>query len=190
MKTYYANIAVINSFCYVCDYDPYQYHVKNVSGLQYCFKGHIYSDQCGNYQNEFDVGLMFPISLFLGKKEGDQVKLSYSYTKYYAFDEFEVEFDLIVTCRSKFDAFENDLYRNSSKMDYYCFFDVNKNIQNLIAYNTHVNYCKSFNLPIKMTFKTYEPLLLTDYIDINKDVLSLIKPMYNDLFIHQIPQKI
>ena len=41
-----------------------------------------------------------------------------------------------------------------------------------------------------MTFKTYEPLLLTDYIDINKDVLSLIKPMYTDLFIHQIPQKI
>lgn len=190
MKTYYANIAVINSFCYVCDYDPYKYHVKNVSGLQYCFKGHIYNEQCGNYQNKFDVGLMFPISLFLGKKEGDQVKLSYSYTKYFAFDKFEVEFDLIVTCRSKFDLFENDLYQNSSKIDYHCIFNVNKNIQNLIAYNTHVNYCKSFNLPIKMTLKTYEPLLLTDYIDINKDVLSLIKPMYTDLFIHQIPQKI
>ena len=75
MKTYYANIAVINSFCYVCDYDPYQYHVKNVSGLQYCFKGHIYSDQCGNYQNKFDVGSMFPISLFFGIKEG--IKLNY-----------------------------------------------------------------------------------------------------------------
>jgi hypothetical protein len=193
METLYANISGVAGFLHVCNYNPYQYHVKNVSGLQYCFKGLILDDTCRNYSNMYEVGLMFPIRLFLGKKEGDQVKLSYSYEKFsfISGDQELIEFNLIVTCTSKFDTFENDLYIRSSRMDYYCNFNVNKNLQNLIAYNTHVDYCKSLNRPVKMMLKSYEPLLLADYIDIgNQDVLSLIKPIYNDLFIHQIPQKI
>lgn len=185
MKTLHANISVVSGHCFVCEYDMYTYHVKNVSGLQYCFKGHIYDDECLNYNNRYNVGLMFPIQLFMGKKDGDQVKLSYSYTNT-VYDKELVEFDLIVTCRSKHNTFEHDLYNRISNMDYYCHFNINKNIQNLIAYNTQFNYCKSLNLPMKMNLKTYEPIMLTDYIDIdNKDVLTLIKPIYYLLFINQ-----
>lgn len=77
VKVYPANISVVKSSCYVCDYESSMYYTTNVTGLQYCFKGLIWTDRCGNYNNVYQVGLMFPIALFIGKKEGDVVKLSY-----------------------------------------------------------------------------------------------------------------
>jgi hypothetical protein len=187
MTTLYANILVVGWNCVVADYSRYNYHVKNVSGLQYCFKGLIYDDNISNYTNIYDVGLIFPIRLFLGKKDGDQVKLFYSYMK----NETLIAFDLHVTCKSKHNIFENDLYKQSCFLYYDRFINVNRNLHNLIAYNTHVDYCISQNKPVIMEMKSYEPILLCDYINIgNQDVINfLIKPIYIDLFINQIPKK-
>lgn len=186
METYYANISVIKSSCYVCEYDMFMYYTTNVHKLQYCFKGVIYDNKCGNYNNKFDVGLMFPIQLFIGKKEGDQVKLSF-YNEATIYREAE-SFDIIVTCKGKKDLFQSELYQQASKMDYYCIFQSNRNLQNLIAYNTYTLYCNSLNFTNKLTYTSYEPNHLIDYINIeNKDVLNVIKLYYNDVFTNQTP---
>ena len=58
-------------------------------------------------------------------------------------------------------------------------------LNTLIEYNTYINYAKSLNLAINLYYKTYEPVMLTDYITVGcADINGLLKMLYYKLFIN------
>lgn len=72
--------------------------------------------------------------------------------------------------------------------NYYCHIESNRNLQNLIAYNTYTNYCANLNFKNKLTFTNHVSNQLVNYIDIkNKDVLTVIKSSYCNVFMNQKP---
>lgn len=170
MSVYYGDIYITDPRCYICE----NYSMTNCTGYQYCFRGII-----ANYNAYW--GFSFPISLFNGKREGDSVELNYhngySYT-------------IKVTCaqlkyrNSAFGLFEEALYHLSYKDRFNRFPNINTTLQRLISYNTHVHYAKSLNLPVKLHYTTYEPILLIDYIHFNCiDINNLLKVFYYELFL-------
>ena len=173
------SIHVLPVLCYVSD----DYCVTNITGDQLCFRGAILS---GVMRREG----IFPISLFNGKKEQDRLIL------YYKHKDEKFIFNVIcyqTGCRvfgfskeSDVGSFEEALYTASYTIIYKA--ALNNARERLIAYNTHVNYAKAFNLSTKLKFKSYEPILLLDYIYFNcMDINGLIKLIYYDLFIHKSP---
>ena len=173
-----ASIHVLPMLCYVSK----NYCVTNVNGYQLCFSGAIL---CGVLRR---TGT-FPISLFNGKKEKDYVTLYY--------ENKGEKFTFNVNCcqsggrvfgfskDSFLGPFEEALYITSYSIIYKSLVNAK---QRLIAYNTHVHYAKSLKLPIKLQFKSYEPILLINYINLNCiDINGLIKLIYYDLFIKHSP---
>ena len=80
-KTLYADIFMYPNSLQVCeDSGFYGHNVQNATGLQVCFQSWIISDDCSNWGSDShpEVGRFsdrIPVSLFMGKREGDQVEL-------------------------------------------------------------------------------------------------------------------
>ena len=80
-ETFYADIFMYPSSLQVCeDSGFYGHNVQNATGLQVCFQSWIISDDCENWINDpySKIGRFsdrIPVSLFMGKREGDQVEL-------------------------------------------------------------------------------------------------------------------
>ena len=173
MNTYYGTIAIIGSLSmgYMSD----EYAVSNVKGSQYCFNSNI---------STFTRFIKLPISLFNGKKEGDEVTLYFKPNYYDA-----KEFMIIVTCEQLKSAykipFEQALYHLS--------YNINGGIllhwsTLYLAYHGHVDYAKSVNLSAKYYWKTYQPILFINYIHMGcNDINYLLKNVYIDLFIKEKP---
>lgn len=173
IPVYQSNIYISSASCYIADFDNQNYNIKNFTGYQFCVRVHF---------AVYGQSNTLPLSLFNGKREGDQVIIHYSKQR----DPFSV----VATCNQigsplgHLGPFEQALYKASYKLDA-------KNLttlQILVAYHSHINYAKSLNFPIKLYLKTYEPLLLIDYIAINcTDIHGLLKNLYYLLFIKNPP---
>ena len=80
-ETLYADIFMYPNSLQVCeDFGLYGYNVQNTTGLQVCFESWITDSECDNWgrHKHPKVGSFsdrIPVSLFLGKREGDQVEL-------------------------------------------------------------------------------------------------------------------
>lgn len=169
MYRYPGKINVVSNYLVSKDYS-----ITNVTDNQFCFSGQLY------------IGLthangIFPISIFNGKREGDTVELYYGHNG--------VKSVYVVTCQQLgsdyqyLGRFEEALY----KVSYHIYHTSIKD--NLIKYNTHVHYAKSLNLPIKLNFKSYELILLLDYINLGcNDINHVLKLLYYDLFIKDPPR--
>ena len=98
-------------------------------------------------------------------------------------------FTLVLTCiqlHYKYNylaSFEQALYSATYNTNHFNLF------QKMINYYSHVDYAKSLNLPVKLHYTTYEPLLFIDYISIGcQDINNLLKVLYYELFIDNPPQ--
>lgn len=177
MDIYHDTISIKPQNCFISkDYD-----IINVTGHQYCFVGALHS-----YESPY-ISKVFPICLFNGKKEGDTVVLNFDVKPF-------SPFTMIVVCNQsdckykRLGSFEQALYdlsyEHAYRTDVYCYNAYHK----LSIYNTHVAYAKSINLPSKLKYKTYEPILLIDYITIGCiDIHGLLKDFYYALFVEAGP---
>ena len=100
---------VPNSLSIYDNVDLECYDTENIQGLQVCFQAWITNDECENWcRHSYDkfglnISEHFPVELFLGKREGDEVDLMIKGKS------------VVVTCRQQkykygSDSFENILY--------------------------------------------------------------------------------
>lgn len=107
----YGNISIIPNFLKICN----NYDVNDISGTQVCFQGYISSSDCDNWSGYYykKIGKMtslFPMELFVNKKEGDIISLSIN------------DVQVILTCAQKMSKYNNDtfeytLYTTSTLFD-------------------------------------------------------------------------
>lgn len=148
-----------------------KYLITDFTGYQYCVNCTVIQ-----YNQTYLSGL-FPVILFNGKKEGDQIKLN---------EELIVTCSQIKSAYKSFGAFEQALYLLSYKIEIVLY--QNTIYYSLLAYHAHVEQAKSLNLPIKLKCKSYEPILLIDYIHLNcGDINNVLKKLYYELFIDNPP---
>ena len=173
---YKCKINLTSLSCYLTNFDKEYYNISNFTGYQFCLKVKI---------PIFDQDKLLPVSLFNGKREGDKVTLHYHMRN-------RNPFTVIAIC-SQLDSshqhlgpFEQALYKASYEIEWIP--KTNRLLLSLMVYNSHMDYAKSLNFPIKLYLKTYEPILLIDYIKIGcHDINGLIKLIYYDLFIQYPP---
>ena len=162
MAIYYIIYIPLPSFCVVSDH----YQIKNVSGNQLCVSVSIESIIQKQVYN------IIPVSVFNGKKEGDDVKLYYNLESH--------PFTLVLTCRQlhyKYNylaSFEQALYSATYNNHHFNLF------QKIVNYYGHVDYAKSLNLPIRLRWVNY--FLLIHHIRIGCDDINyFIKKLYYQL---------
>jgi hypothetical protein len=97
-KILYGDIFVIPNALHICDnYDngyPFGYTMDNYNGLQVCLTGWLTNAECENWctcsykkLGEKWLSDKFPIELFMGKREGDIVKINFK------------NMELVLTCK-------------------------------------------------------------------------------------------
>ena len=171
MAIYYCTIYIpLPSFCVVSDH----YQIKNVSGNPLCVSVFIESIiQKQVYPILPAKGeSLIPVSVFNGKKEGNDVNLFYDLGGHI--------FTLVLTCRQlhyKYNylaSFEQALYSATYNTNHFNLF------QKMVNYYGHVNYAKSLNLPIRLRWVNYF-LLINDIKLGCHDINGLLKLLYYQL---------
>lgn len=143
----YADIMIKSQSLTVCDSQGiYKYSILGISGSQVCFEAIVSNAECKDWFANPKSGCftnLFPVSIFMGKKEGDLVELR---TENQLF---------IVKCsqtKSSSTSFEDQLYTLSAS-----FGGVNEmpdndlmteKLQNSMIVQNHQQYAKSIGHPV------------------------------------------
>lgn len=160
----HGNIYIIPNSLQICDsVGEYPHDVENVRGPQVCFRGRITSEECDNWcwqrRKEFAyeyIKDLFPVEMFMGKREGDTVELTLKGRK------------VVLKClqlpceygRKKFEELLYDLTQSFGGVcpDFIFEPPLSRDTQRVMFIANHKKYCESMGFEIKepMDFRYYK----------------------------------